>query len=103
MYPEYGNLVPRDIATREIFKVCVDMGLGVDGENKVFLDLSHMPADVLNVRVGNLIDIYEKFVGDDPRKVPMKIFPAMHYSMGGLWVDINQQDEHPRPVCCRRM
>jgi len=91
MYPEYGNLVPRDIATRAIFDVCVTQGLGVNGENQVYLDLSHMPPEVLNVKLGNILDIYEKFVGDDPRKVPMRIFPGMHYSMGGLWVDINQQ------------
>lgn len=89
-YPEYGNLVPRDIATREIHHVCVDMGLGVDGQNQVYLDLSHIPADILNVKLGNILDIYEKFVGDDPRKVPMRIFPAVHYTMGGLWVDIDQ-------------
>ena len=94
-YPEYGNLVPRDIATREIYKVVVEMGLGVDGENQVYLDLSHIPADVLNVKLGNILDIYEKFVGDDPRKVPMRIFPAVHYSMGGLWVDINQHTNIP--------
>lgn len=94
-YPEYGNLVPRDVATRAIFKVCVEMGLGVDGENQVYMDLSHMPADVLNVKLGNILDIYEKFVGDDPRKVPMRIFPGMHYSMGGLWVDLNQMTNIP--------
>ncbi len=94
-YPEYGNLVPRDVATRAIFKVCVEMGLGVDGENQVYLDLSHIPADILNVKLGNILDIYEKFVGDDPRKVPMRIFPGMHYSMGGLWVDINQMTNVP--------
>ncbi|WP_258110743.1 succinate dehydrogenase flavoprotein subunit [Alicyclobacillus sp. SP_1] len=95
MYPEYGNLVPRDIATRAIHKVCVEMGLGVDGQNQVYLDLSHMPAEVLNVKLGNILDIYEKFVGDDPRKVPMRIFPAVHYSMGGLWVDIDQMTNIP--------
>lgn len=94
-YPEYGNLVPRDVATRAIFKVCVELGLGVDGENQVYLDLSHIPADVLNVKLGNILDIYEKFVGDDPRKVPMRIFPGMHYSMGGLWVDLNQMTNIP--------
>lgn len=95
MYPEYGNLVPRDIATRAIFDVCVNQGYGVDGKNQVYLDLSHMPADVLNVKLGNILDIYEKFVGDDPRKVPMRIFPGMHYSMGGLWVDEDQQTNIP--------
>jgi len=95
MYPEYGNLVTRDVATRAIHKVCVEMGLGVDGQNQVYLDLSHIPADVLNVKLGNILDIYEKFVGDDPRKVPMRIFPAVHYTMGGLWVDINQMTNIP--------
>ncbi|PWI58880.1 succinate dehydrogenase flavoprotein subunit [Sulfoacidibacillus thermotolerans] len=89
-YPEYGNLVPRDIATREIFHVCVDQKLGVNGENMVYLDVSHIPAATLNVKLGGILEIYEKFVGDDPRKVPMRIFPAVHYSMGGLWVDYDQ-------------
>ncbi|MCL6453705.1 MAG: succinate dehydrogenase flavoprotein subunit [Alicyclobacillus sp.] len=95
MYPEYGNLVPRDVATRAIFDVCVNQGLGIDGQNQVYLDLSHIPAEILNVKLGNIMDIYEKFVGDDPRKVPMRIFPGMHYSMGGLWVDIDQQTNIP--------
>lgn len=89
-YPEYGNLVPRDIATREIFDVCVSQKLGVGGENVVYLDVSHIPASVLNVKLGGILEIYEKFVGEDPRKVPMRIFPAMHYSMGGMWVDYDQ-------------
>jgi succinate dehydrogenase flavoprotein subunit len=86
-YPEYGNLVPRDIATREIFHVCVDMGLGVDGQNQVYLDVSHLDPHMLEVKLGGVMEIYRKFVGDDPAKVPMRIFPAVHYSMGGLWVD----------------
>lgn len=94
-YPAYGNLVPRDIATREIFDVCINQKLGVNGENKVFLDLSHIDAKRLDIRLGGIMEIYEKFVGDDPRKVPMKIFPGVHYSMGGLWVDFNQQTSIP--------
>jgi len=94
-YPAYGNLVPRDIATREIFDVCVRQKLGVNGENMVFLDLSHLPTEFLNKRLGGILEIYETFVGDDPRKVPMKIFPGMHYSMGGLWVDYNLQTSIP--------
>ncbi len=94
-YPAYGNLVPRDIATREIFHVCVDMKLGVNGENTVYLDLSHKDPKELDVKLGGIIEIYEKFVGDDPRKVPMKIFPAVHYSMGGMWVDYNQMTNIP--------
>lgn len=94
-YPAYGNLVPRDIATREIFDVVVNQKLGVDGENKVFLDLSHKDPKELDVKLGGILEIYEKFVGDDPRKVPMKIFPAVHYSMGGLWVDYDQMTNIP--------
>lgn len=94
-YPAYGNLVPRDIATREIFHVCVDMGLGINGENMVYLDLSHKDPKELDVKLGGIIEIYEKFMGDDPRKIPMKIFPAVHYSMGGMWVDYNQMTNIP--------
>lgn len=89
-YPAYGNLVPRDIATREIFDVCVNQKLGINGENMVYLDLSHKDPKELDIKLGGILEIYEKFVGEDPRKVPMKIFPAVHYSMGGLWVDYDQ-------------
>ncbi|MHA7965664.1 succinate dehydrogenase flavoprotein subunit [Paenibacillus sp. CAU 1782] len=94
-YPAYGNLVPRDIATREIFHVCVDQKLGINGENMVYLDLSHKDPKELDVKLGGIIEIYEKFMGDDPRKIPMKIFPAVHYSMGGMWVDYNQMTNIP--------
>ena len=94
-YPAYGNLVPRDIATREIFDVCVNKKLGINGENMVYLDLSHKDPHELDVKLGGIIEIYEKFTGDDPRKVPMKIFPAVHYSMGGLWVDYEQHTNIP--------
>jgi succinate dehydrogenase / fumarate reductase flavoprotein subunit len=94
-YPAYGNLVPRDIATREIFHVCVDLGLGINGENMVYLDVSHIPKEKLDVKLGGIMEIYEKFAGDDPRKVPMKIFPAVHYSMGGMWVDYDQMTNIP--------
>lgn len=94
-YPAYGNLVPRDIATREIFHVCVDLKLGINGENMVYLDLSHKDPKELDIKLGGIIEIYEKFMGDDPRKVPMKIFPAVHYSMGGLWVDYDQMTNIP--------
>ncbi|WP_160034839.1 succinate dehydrogenase flavoprotein subunit [Paenibacillus sp. An7] len=94
-YPSYGNLVPRDIATREIFDVCVSQKLGINGENMVYLDLSHKDPKELDVKLGGIIEIYEKFMGDDPRKIPMKIFPAVHYSMGGMWVDYNQMTNIP--------
>ena len=94
-YPDYGNLVPRDIATREIFDVCVNQKQGINGENMVYLDLSHKDPKELDIKLGGIIEIYEKFTGDDPRKLPMKIFPAVHYSMGGLWVDDHQQTNIP--------
>ena len=93
-YPAYGNLVPRDIATREIFQVCLE-GNGVNGENQVYLDLTHIPADVLTQKLGAILEIYEMFVGDDPRYMPMRIFPGVHYSMGGLWVDFEQKTNIP--------
>lgn len=93
-YPAYGNLVPRDIATREIFQVCLD-GQGIGGGNQVYLDLSHIPAETLDRKLGAILEIYEMFVGDDPRHVPMRIFPGVHYSMGGLWVDFDQRTNIP--------
>ncbi|TWU66358.1 Fumarate reductase flavoprotein subunit [Crateriforma conspicua] len=87
-YPEYGNLVPRDIATREIFDICVNEGLSVEDDRMcVYLDLTHIPAAELDRKLGGILEIYEKFQGVDPRVEPMKIFPAVHYSMGGLWAD----------------
>ena len=94
-YPAYGNLVPRDIATREIFDVCVNQKLGINGENMVYLDLSHKDPHELDIKLGGIIEIYEKFTGEDPHKLPMKIFPAVHYSMGGLWVDYDQMTNIP--------
>jgi succinate dehydrogenase / fumarate reductase flavoprotein subunit len=93
-YPAYGNLVPRDIATREIFQVCLD-GYGVAGDNQVYLDLTHIDAATLDRKLGAILEIYEMFVGDDPRHVPMRIFPGVHYSMGGLWVDFEQRTNIP--------
>ena len=94
-YPKYGNLVPRDVATRAIFKVVYEHGMGIDGQPMVYLDLTHIDAETLNRKLEGILEIYEKFVGDDPRKVPMKIFPGVHYTMGGLWVDFNQQTNIP--------
>jgi succinate dehydrogenase / fumarate reductase, flavoprotein subunit len=87
-FPKYGNLVPRDIATREIFNICVNEGLSVEsGRMCVYLDLTHIPRAELDRKLGGILEIYEKFQGVDPREVPMKIFPAVHYSMGGLWAN----------------
>ena len=87
-YPEYGNLVPRDIATREIFDICVNDGLSIEKDRmSVYLDLTHIPKAELDRKLGGILEIYEKFQGVDPRVEPMRIFPAVHYSMGGLWAD----------------
>ncbi|MBQ1511689.1 MAG: succinate dehydrogenase (quinone) flavoprotein subunit, partial [Selenomonadaceae bacterium] len=87
MYPAYGNLVPRDVASRAIYKVVVHMGLGMQNPNRVYLDLSHIPADYLERKLGGILEMYEDFVGKSPAEVPMEIFPSIHYSMGGIWVD----------------
>jgi succinate dehydrogenase / fumarate reductase flavoprotein subunit len=90
-YPKYGNLVPRDVATRAIHKVVFEMRMGLVGDPAVYLDVSHIPSEVLDRKLEGILEIYEKFVGVDPRKEPMKVFPAMHYTMGGLWVDNENQ------------
>ncbi len=90
-YPKYANLVPRDVATRAIHKVVYEEKLGVGGEPAVYLDVTHIPREVLDRKLEGILEIYEKFVGVDPRKEPMKVFPAMHYTMGGLWVDNENQ------------
>ena len=93
-YPKYRNLVPRDIATREIFDICVNEGLSVEKDRQcVYLDLTHIPKHELDRKLGGILDIYEKFQGVDPRTTPMKIFPAVHYSMGGLWCDYQRTDD----------
>jgi succinate dehydrogenase / fumarate reductase flavoprotein subunit len=94
-YPKYGNLVPRDVATRAIHRIVYEEGLGIDGQPMVYLDLTHIDRETLNRKLEGILEIYEKFVGDDPREVPMKIFPGMHYTMGGLWVDYNQMTNLP--------
>lgn len=94
-YPKYGNLVPRDIASRAIFKVCREMGLGVDGKDVVFLDISHIDRKRLEERLGGILEIYEKFMGEDPSKVPMRVFPSVHYSMGGIYIDSQHMTNVP--------
>lgn len=92
-YPKYGNLVPRDIATREIFDVCVKEGLSVEKDRLcVYLDVTELPA-ATQKKLDGILEIYEKFQGVNPRTTPMKIFPAVHYTMGGLWVDYERTNE----------
>ncbi|MBV9434533.1 MAG: succinate dehydrogenase flavoprotein subunit [Acidobacteria bacterium] len=99
-YPKYGNLVPRDVATRAIHKVVYEHNLGIDGQPMVYLDLTHIDRATLDRKLEGILEIYEKFVGDDPRTTPMKIFPGMHYTMGGLWVDFKQATNIPGIFAC---
>ncbi|CAN5523283.1 succinate dehydrogenase flavoprotein subunit [soil metagenome] len=97
-YPGYGNLVPRDIASRNLFQVCFEEKKGIfnskstRNENEVYLDLTHIPKDTLKRKLAGILEIYEKFVGEDPYENPMRVFPAVHYSMGGLWVDFERAE-----------
>jgi succinate dehydrogenase / fumarate reductase, flavoprotein subunit len=101
LYPVYGNLLPRDIAAREILRIC-EMGLGINGQMQVYLDVSHLPEETKN-KMESILEMYQKFTGEDPRKVPMRIFPAVHYSMGGAWVDWPAADDLDRWKRFRQM
>ncbi len=99
IYPSFGNLAPRDVASRQA-KFRVDEGYGVNGgETAVFLDfrdsIQRLGQDKISERYGNLFQMYDKITGEDPYKQPMKIFPAPHYTMGGLWVDYNLESTIP--------
>jgi succinate dehydrogenase / fumarate reductase flavoprotein subunit len=98
-YPSFGNLVPRDIASRNAKDVC-DEGKGVGpGGRGVYLDfgeaINRLGASVIGERYGNLFDMYERITGDNPYQVPMRIYPAIHYTMGGLWVDYDLMSNLP--------
>jgi succinate dehydrogenase / fumarate reductase flavoprotein subunit len=103
LYPSFGNLAPRDIASRAA-KRAVDSGRGVGPlKNGVYLDFSEaigrLGADVVKERYGNLFDMYERITGENPYDVPMRIYPASHYTMGGLWVDYELMTTIPGLYC----
>lgn len=103
VYPSFGNLVPRDIASRAAKRVC-DEGRGVGPMGLgVYLDFSasiqRLGEDKIRERYGNLFQMYDRITGDDPYKVPMRIYPAVHYTMGGLWVDYNLMTNVPGLFC----
>ncbi len=97
-YPTYGNLSPRDISSRAA-KEAIDDGRGAQGQDAVYLDfkdaINRLGQKVIEERYGNLFEIYETITGDNPYQSPMKIYPAPHYTMGGLWVDYNMQSTIP--------
>ncbi|HEY1700308.1 MAG TPA: fumarate reductase/succinate dehydrogenase flavoprotein subunit [Trebonia sp.] len=99
IYPSFGNLVPRDIASRAAKNVC-DEGRGVGpGGRGVYLDfadaIERLGADAVEAKYGNLFEMYNRITGDDPYETPMRIYPAVHYTMGGLWVDYDLQSTIP--------
>ena len=105
-YPSFGNLVPRDVASRNA-KTMVDQGRGVGPlKNGVYLDfgdaIERVGASTIYERYGNLLDMYQRITDEDPMKVPMRIYPAVHYTMGGLWVDYHLMSNVPGPVRARR-
>ncbi len=97
-YPSFGNLVPRDVASRNAKLVC-DEGKGLSGGEAVYLDfaeaINRLGEDVVRARYGNLFDMYHHITAENPYKMPMKIYPAIHYTMGGLWVDYNLMSTIP--------
>jgi succinate dehydrogenase / fumarate reductase, flavoprotein subunit len=98
-YPSFGNLVPRDVASRNA-KTMVDQGRGVGPlKNGVYLDfgdaIERAGASTIYERYGNLLDMYQRITDEDPMKVPMRIYPAVHYTMGGLWVDYHLMSNVP--------
>ncbi|KKK47661.1 hypothetical protein LCGC14_3152950, partial [marine sediment metagenome] len=101
MYPEYKNLVPRDIAAREILKVC-ELGLGIDKKDQVYLDATHLSDEALK-KIEAPLETYKKFTGEDPKKSPMKIFVSVHYTMGGGWADWPATDDIDREKRFRQM
>jgi len=93
MYPAFGNLVPRDVASRAAKRMCDEgKGVGPNGQS-VYLDfqdaISRLGEDAIRTKYGNLFQMYEKITNENPYRVPMRIYPAVHYVMGGLWVDYN--------------
>jgi succinate dehydrogenase / fumarate reductase flavoprotein subunit len=99
MYPSFGNLVPRDVASRRAKEMC-DAGFGVGASKMaVYLDfadaIKRLGKEKIFEKYGNLLDMYKQITGEDPYQVPMRIYPAVHYTMGGLWVDYNLMSTVP--------
>ena len=106
IYPSFGNLAPRDVSSRAA-KRMVDAGQGVGPlKNGVYLDfaeaIGRLGESTIRERYGNLFDMYERITGENPYDVPMRIYPASHYTMGGLWVDYELMTTDPRPLLRRR-
>jgi len=97
-YPSFGNLAPRDVSSRAALEVCSE-GRGVKGGNAVYLDfrdaIQRLGKETIKARYGNLFDMYQRITDENPYEVPMRIYPAPHYTMGGLWVDYNLMSTIP--------
>ncbi len=100
MDKEKGNLIARDEASRAIMRVCNEMGLGIGGKQQVFLDVTHLDPSVRSQKLGAVLDMYQKYTGEDPAIVPMRVYPAAHYIMGGLRVDGDHRTALPGLWAC---
>lgn len=90
-YPEKGNLMPRDVVSREIYKVCTQMGLGVNGGKAVLLDIRHLGKGIINTRLDEVAFICRTYLGIDPAHEPIPVYPGVHFFMGGIKVDLRHQ------------
>lgn len=86
-YPEFGALMPRDVVSRSIYKVCNELHLGIDGKNQVYLDITHLPDDVIQVKLDEVVQVCKRYLNLDPAKEPIPVYPGVHYFMGGIRTD----------------
>lgn len=91
LYPDKGNLMPRDVISREIYKICHQMNLGINGSEQVYLDISHLDSDYIKTRLDEVYETCVKYLGLDPCVMPIPVYPGVHFFMGGIHVDINHR------------
>lgn len=90
-YPEFGALMPRDVVSQSIYKVCNELKLGIDSKNQVYLDVTHLPKDVIEVKLDEVVQVCRRYLNLDPVKEPIPVYPGVHYFMGGIWTDENHK------------
>ncbi len=87
-YPEFGALMPRDVVSRSIYKVCNEMHLGIDGKNQVYLDISKLPKDVIEVKLDEVVQVCKRYLNLNPANEPIPVYPGVHYFMGGEYIQM---------------
>lgn len=90
-YPEFGALMPRDVVSRSIYKVCNEMNLGIDGKEQVYLDITHLPSEVIHIKLDEVVQVCKRYKNLDPSKEPIPVYPGVHYFMGGILTDENHK------------